>query len=235
MMAPGKRVRRGRAGARGWVLASGSPRRRDLLALTGWVFEIRAVSVDEGAMRGEAPEGYVRRVATAKAQAGADLFPEAGLILAADTIVVHEGCLLGKPADAAEALDMLMELRGRTHRVLTALAWIAGGRQAPLVEICETEVPMRMYTRDEAQAYIESGSPLDKAGAYGIQDGGFQPVDLDRLEGCFANVMGLPLCHLTRGMQTLGSAPPKDVPARCQAYTGYACPVYERILGARDR
>jgi len=158
----------GRARADCWILASGSPRRRELLGLTGWQFHVRVVGVDEASMRGEAPEAYVRRVAAAKAQTAASLHLETTLILAADTIVVDDDRLLGKPADASEAMAMLMALRGRT---------------------------------------VESGSPFDKAGGYGIQDAGFQPVDIKALEGCFANVMGLPLCHLTRGMRALGNEP----------------------------
>lgn len=225
----------GRARADCWILASGSPRRRELLGLTGWQFHVRVVGVDEASIRGEAPEAYVRRVAAAKAQTAASLNLETTLILAADTIVVDDDRLLGKPADASEAMAMLMALRGRTHRVLTALVWIVPGRQSPLVEVCETEVPMRTYSEAQVRRYVESGSPFDKAGGYGIQDAGFQPVDIKALEGCFANVMGLPLCHLTRGMRALGNEPPEDVPMQCQAHTAYDCKVSERILKGAER
>jgi predicted house-cleaning NTP pyrophosphatase (Maf/HAM1 superfamily) len=89
---------------------------------------------------------------------------------------------------------------------------------------------MRPYSPREVAAYVAGGSPLDKAGAYGIQDDGFLPVDLERLTGCYANVMGLPLCHLARALRRLGHPSPADVPAGCRAHTGYDCPVYESIL-----
>ena len=100
-----------------------------------------------------------------------------------------------------------------------------------IVEVCETLVPMRNYDLVEIEAYVASGSPLDKAGAYGIQDDGFQPVAAELLQGCYTNVMGLPLCHLVRAMRRLGHHPPVDVPTACQVYTGFLCPVYQQILG----
>jgi predicted house-cleaning NTP pyrophosphatase (Maf/HAM1 superfamily) len=89
---------------------------------------------------------------------------------------------------------------------------------------------MRRYSPGEAAAYVAGGSPLDKAGAYGIQDDGFRPVALEHLHGCYANVMGLPLCHLARALRRLGHPSPRDVPAACRSHTGYDCPVYESIL-----
>jgi predicted house-cleaning NTP pyrophosphatase (Maf/HAM1 superfamily) len=99
------------------------------------------------------------------------------------------------------------------------------------VDTCVSEVPMREYADPEVEAYLDSGSPLDKAGAYGIQDGDFNPVDMSRMRDCFANVMGLPLCHLVRNLRRLGYEPPADVPAACQAFTGYECHVFPAILG----
>jgi len=213
------------------TLASGSPRRRQLLALTGWPALVRPITVDETAHAGEAPEELARRLALTKARQGLRQNGGAALVLAADTIVAVGGVLLGKPADAAEAARMLERLRGRSHRVVTALALIDRRTESELGDVCATEVPMRAYSDDEIQAYAASGSPLDKAGAYGIQDRHFQPVAVDRLQGCYANVMGLPICHLVRTMRRLGHAPPVDVPAACRGETGYDCPVYANILG----
>jgi predicted house-cleaning NTP pyrophosphatase (Maf/HAM1 superfamily) len=126
---------------------------------------------------------------------------------------------------------MLERLSGDSHRVVTAVAIFTPGASGPVVEVCITEVPMRPYTSEEAAEYVAGGSPMDKAGAYGIQDGAFQPVSVERLRGCFANVMGMPLCHLARAMRRLGQPAPADVPASCQVHTGYVCPVYESILG----
>jgi len=211
-------------------LASASPRRRELLGLTGWAVSNLPAGVDEVPLAGETAEVLARRLALAKARAAAASPDGLAVTLGADTIVVDGGRMMGKPADAAEAAEMLERLRGGTHRVLTALALVDPRRGTELVELCETAVPMRDYTRDEVAGYVASGSPLDKAGAYGIQDGGFQPVALERLEGCFANVMGLPLCHLVRGMRRLGHVPPADVPTACQEHTAYACRVFDRIL-----
>jgi MAF protein len=169
-----------------------------------------------------------RRLASAKAEAALRIKPQARLLLAADTLVVDDEQILGKPVDAHDAQRMLMALRGRSHRVISALDLRSNGRQQ--VEICETIVPMREYTLQQVQAYIETGSPMDKAGAYGIQDRGFRPVALERMKGCFANVMGLPLCHLVRAMHRWGLNPNDNVPLACKSFTSYDCSVYPGIL-----
>ncbi len=135
--------------------------------------------------------------------------------------------ILGKPASAAKAVAMLGSLRGRRHQVYSAVAVLKIPGQL-VTDICVTEVPMRFYTDEEIQTYVASGDPLDKAGAYAIQHAGFHPVE--HLEGCFANVMGLPLCHLVRTLRKLEISPRLDVPDRCQTAIGYTCPVYESIL-----
>jgi MAF protein len=168
------------------------------------------------------------RLALAKARAAAD--GSGRYAVGADTVVEHRGEILGKPADALEAQTMLERLSGGSHRVITALAILAPDGSAPVMETCVTDVPMRPYSPGEAAAYVAGGSPFDKAGAYGIQDDAFRPVALERLHGCYANVMGLPLCHLTRALRRLGHPPTGDVPAACRAHTGYECPVYESIL-----
>ena len=123
---------------------------------------------------------------------------------------------------------MLRQLRARTHQVLTALAVLQTGSGRLLLDICVTDVPMRAYSDAEIEAYVASGDPLDKAGAYAIQHAGFHPVK--SLDGCYANVVGLPLCHLARMLHRLGLPPRANLPLACQAALGYQCPVYEQIL-----
>jgi MAF protein len=212
------------------ILASASPRRRELLAVTGWEVEIRPVDVDETPRQAESASALASRLATAKAYAAAHDQERQDLVLAADTVVVVDGRLLGKPADHQAAQAMLLELRAREHEVITAITLLDVGHELEVQDSCQTSVPMRAYPQDELRAYIESGSPFDKAGGYGIQDRSFQPVALARLSGCFANVMGLPLCHLVRSMKRLGYQPPENVPFRCQAHLNYDCPVYMDIL-----
>ena len=122
------------------------------------------------------------------------------VVLGADTVVVLDGAILGKPADEAEARAMLAALRARDHRVLTGVALAVAGEVA-WSGLVETRVSMRAYGADEVERYVRSGRPLDKAGGYGIQDADFRPVD--RIEGCFANVVGLPLCEVRRALVTL--------------------------------
>jgi MAF protein len=208
------------------ILASNSPRRKELLALVGWPFEVRPADIDERQRPDEPPVRYVRRLACEKAQAIAER--EQGLVLAADTIVVDGDDLLGKPADPGDARRMLRQLRGRTHQVYTGIALIDTDTGASMDDVCRTDVPMRDYSDAEMDAYIASGDPLDKAGAYAIQHAGFHPVT--GMTGCFASVMGLPLCHLSLALRCLGFDPPEALPERCQATLGYECPIYEEIL-----
>lgn len=209
------------------LLASNSPRRKQLLALAGWPYRIQPADVDETPLPGEPAEAYVLRLAESKARAAAGS-AEDGLVLAADTTVVDAGAILGKPNDADQARAMLWQLRGRTHQVLTALAVLQSHTDRLLTDVCATDVPMRAYTEAEIEAYVASGDPLDKAGAYAIQHAGFHPVE--SLAGCYANVVGLPLCHLVRTLRKLGLLPRADLPQACQAALGYQCPIYEQIL-----
>jgi MAF protein len=209
------------------ILASNSPRRSQLLGLLGLPFKVRPADIDENPHANEPPVEYVRRLACQKAQAVAESQP--GLVIAADTIVVDDNELLGKPVDPAEARRMLVQLRGRVHQVYTGIA-IGESRTGQAYDaICETDVPMRAYTDAEIEAYIATGDPLDKAGAYGIQNAAFHPVA--GLSGCFASVMGLPLCHLAVGLQTFGHNLTEGLPDRCQAFLDYRCPVFSLILG----
>jgi septum formation protein len=209
-------------------LASNSPRRRQLLALGGWRFTVQPVEVDERPLPGENPRVYVTRLAVDKARAAALRAAPDVIVVAADTTVAYEGEILGKPEDALQAESMLRRLRGRTHQVYTALAALRPEDGRLLTDCCETPVTMREYTDVEMGEYIASGDPLDKAGAYAIQHGGFNPVS--RLEGCYANVMGLPLCHLARTLKKLDVAAFTNLSNACQAANQYICSVYPQIL-----
>jgi len=217
------------------ILASNSPRRRELLALLGLKFQIVPAEVDETPHPSEAAPAYVRRLAAEKANwvsasfrgdasCSAD-FNKAALIIAADTTVVDGDQILGKPINAGEAELMLCQLRARTHQVFSGVAVVHNGKL--VTEICGTDVPMRDYSDQEIAVYIASGDPLDKAGAYAIQHSGFHPVD--HLEGCFANVMGLPLCHLARALRIFDITLDVDLPEACQAHINYKCPIFSTI------
>lgn len=170
------------------ILASGSPRRRELLAQAGFVFRVAVADIDETRRADEAPAAYVSRLALEKAQAVAPQFPEA-LVLGADTTVVLGDEVLGKPSDREEARQMLLALAGKTHEVLTGIAVVGRGQQRTHVE--RTRVTFSVPTEHELETYIASGDPLDKAGAYGIQ--GYAARWIPAIEGDFFNVVGLPL------------------------------------------
>lgn len=180
------------------VLASASPRRRELLGLLGLAFEVVPAHVDESVLPREAAGDYVERVAGDKARAIASRLGDR-LILAADTSVVLEGEVLGKPSDDAEALAMLRRLSGRTHWVITAMA-LAGAFDA--LERVETEVTFRTLTDEELRWYVATGEPRDKAGAYGIQGAG--GVFVARIDGSASNVIGLPLAECAALLKRAG-------------------------------
>lgn len=213
------------------ILASESPRRRELLALVGLPFKTLAPHISEQQLPGEPPVDHVCRLSREKAQAVSITLHSPALILAADTIVLDGNDILGKPADAQEAALMLRRLRGRTHQVYTAvtLLELPAGRQ--LSELAASPVSMRDYTDAEVAAYIATGDPFDKAGAYGIQHQGFHAAA--GFQHCFANVMGLPLCHVVRLLRRAGLEVSTDVPTACQAYLNYVCPVYGPILNGQ--
>ena len=172
-------------------LGSASPRRRELLRQIGVRFEVRPAAIPEEPRAGEAPDAYVLRLAQAKARAvAAALRPdERAPVLAADTAVLLDGQLLGKPADTAEALRMLERLSGRSHRVLTAVTLDCGTDVESLRS--DSEVRFRATTAAERLAYCSTGEPFDKAGGYGIQ--GHAAVFVESLQGSYSGVMGLPL------------------------------------------
>jgi septum formation protein len=174
------------------VLASQSPRRAEILRGAGIPFEVRVAPVDESPLAGEPPREYVRRVAEAKALA---VGAEAGeTVLAADTTVVVDGEMLAKPADAADARRMLALLAGRRHEVLTGIAIRRGSRM--IHDVAVTAVWFLPMTPAEIDAYVASGEPMDKAGAYAIQ--GLAAKYIARIEGCYFNVVGLPVSLVYR-------------------------------------
>lgn len=181
------------------ILASGSPRRRQLLQLIGIEHEVQPSNIDESIKGKETPRKHAERLAREKASVIARTNPEA-VIVAADTIVVIDRKILGKPANAVDAGSMLSLLNGRNHTVITAVAVARGKKLKSGVE--EVHVKFRRLTDDEIDAYIATGEPMDKAGAYGIQ--GFGATIVERIEGDYFAVMGLPLVRLTRLLAELG-------------------------------
>jgi MAF protein len=188
------------------VLASSSPRRRALIRSLGLPVECREADVPELARSGERPAETALRLACEKAEAVASGL-SSGVVIGGDTVVVAGGRILGKPADPDEARSMLRKLRGCEHQVITGVCLLDLANGARFSEAVATRVWMRHYSDEEVERYVLGGAPLDKAGAYGIQDGSFQPVD--RIDGCYLNVVGLPLCAVARGLRDLGY----DVPA----------------------
>jgi septum formation protein len=209
-------------------LASGSPRRDELLGIAGWHPFLNPVTIEEKPHLNEDPLSFAKRLALEKAERSAE--PDGMIVLGADTIVILDDRILGKPQDDRHAEVMLEALCGKVHQVITAIAIVDPGHERFLVDMCITDVPMREFDSNEIKSYIATGSPLDKAGAYGIQDVEFHPVNLDKLNGCFANVMGLPLCHLERSMKRLGIMTPENISIKCMDHTKYNCRVYKRIL-----
>jgi septum formation protein len=182
------------------ILASASPRRRELLSLIGIAHEVRPADIDESLFPGERPAAHAERLARTKAHTIAEREPDA-VVIAADTIVVVDGDVLGKPADEAAARAMLKRLSGRTHIVLTAIAVARGARTESAVE--SVDVTFRTVTDDEIGSYIATGEPMDKAGAYGIQ--GFGATIVERVDGDYFSVMGLGLRRLIELLERVGA------------------------------
>ncbi len=200
----------------GLTLASSSPRRRELMAGLDAPFDALTPDVEERADPGESPEDTVLRLALDKAQAVAEKRPNRPVV-GADTLVVLDGQALGKPADTAQARQMLMSLRGRVHRVLTGVAVIDGATGKARTALCESRVLMRNYSASEIDQYIASGSPFDKAGGYGVQDRTLNPVA--QVDGCRANVIGLPLCIMARLLKESGfNVESLSLPAECRRH-----------------
>lgn len=199
------------------VLASASPRRAALLAGAGFSFAVDVSAVDETAHDGETPAATVARLAYEKAACVRRRRPW-DWALGADTLVVLDGVALGKPASAAEALETLARLRDRIHTVLTGVCLLRPDAPAAR-RVVETLVRVRPYDQSEITNYVESGAPMDKAGAYGIQDRPFRPVQAIR--GCYTNVVGLPLCAVSELLaEGMDSAPaPETICPHVQSWT----------------
>ncbi len=232
------------------ILASASPRRQELLALSGLRFEVQPAEAAEIPEPGETPADFVRRMSAVKARlvaaglansAERRLAPlrrgsasgghkSGALVIGADTVVTIDNEILGKPAGPQHALEMLRRLRGRTHEVLTGLSVLDTSTGKIYTDLARSAVPMRPYPEAELADYVATGDPLDKAGAYAIQHPHFHLVDEALFADCFANVMGMPLCVLLRRLRALGVQPQSDLPAACQRFIPYACPVFEAIL-----
>jgi septum formation protein len=210
------------------LLASNSPRRRQLLSLAGWKFNVSAADVDESQQPNESPADYVLRLAETKARAvRADADQ---IVLAADTAVVDGQDILGKPKDHADAIAMLKRLRGHTHQVYSGIALLRLSDGLLLRDLCITDVPMRDYSDEEIHAYVQTGDPLDKAGAYAIQHPQFRPVAT--MDGCYASVMGLPMCHVLLLMRKMDLQPNAAFFAGCETLLEYQCPVSNAILSS---
>ena len=181
------------------ILASGSPRRQSLLRQIGMNFRIIESGVDEDEYEGTSPADHVLVLAKRKAESVA-LTIKKGLVIGADTIVVCDNSILGKPCDKSEAVAMLSLLSGRTHEVYTGFTILDAGSGRSVSDYETTKVTFRELTRDEILEYVDSGSPMDKAGAYGIQDD-YGAVFVEKIEGCFYNVVGFPLTKFYLAMR----------------------------------
>jgi len=177
------------------ILASGSPRRRELLAVLGRPFAVVVPEIGETPLPGEKPRAFAERMAEEKAAA----VEGDGTIVAADTIVVLEGGILGKPVDAADAREMLRALSGRSHEVVTGVC--VKGRNRTTVFSVATEVVFRTLEEAEIEAYVATGEPMDKAGAYAVQGGAAHMVRA--INGSYTNVVGLPICELHEALISL--------------------------------
>ena len=184
-------------------LASKSPRRRELLRQLGLGFECVDADVAEQAGPGESAADYARRIALAKARAGAQRAPRGGVVLGADTDVVLDGRILGKPADRADALAMLASLSARRHEVYSAVAVVRDGEES--VELCVTQVEFGTIAPAQAEAYWASGEPADKAGAYAIQ--GLGALFVKQIHGSYSGVVGLPLFETAALLARFGVLP----------------------------
>ena len=203
------------------ILASSSPRRREILSRLGVPFSTVVPDIAEGDFGATSPEALARTLALSKAEEVHGRYPTS-IVLGADTVVSLDGVALGKPAELNDARRILLALRGRTHTVVTGIALASENKAAPLVQHASTRVTMRRYTAKEIDRYVESGDPLDKAGAYAIQDPGFHPAA--SFEGCYWNVVGLPACKLAAMLHRCGFSITPDSALTSQC-TRVVCPL----------
>lgn len=222
------------------VLASSSPRRRMLLTNLGLRFTIRISDLDEAMTAPDEPVSFVTSLARQKAEivawetlpetdddSSANDPPTSPLVLAADTIVAVDGEILGKPGDNDAARAMLLRLRDRAHEVLTAVALVDTATRQGDVHVVRTGVMMRPFSDGELREYIETGEPLDKAGGYGIQRGTRKLIA--GFDGCFTNVVGLPVCEVVAMLRARGVAIPTS-PPYCRLPDGTVCPREVRMI-----
>lgn len=210
------------------VLGSVSPRRKELMSMGGWEFDVLPAQVNEDLLPGEGAREYVLRMAETKACEVAKHTSAGSLVIAADTTVVDpQGTILAKPSDDQEAYQMLESLRGATHQVLTAVAVLRASDGVLEKEICVTDVRMRSYSHLEMHAYIASGDPFDKAGGYAIQNEEFHPVE--EISGCYANVVGLPICTLAHLLEMFDIEAYAQLPKDCSSTQYSACSICERL------
>jgi MAF protein len=214
------------------ILASISPRRQELLRNLIDQFFVINSGVDEIIVNGEKPAEFVERLAKEKAITAGNKVAVSSLndliVIGADTIVIDDNEILGKPIDEDDARRILEQLKGKNHFVLSGIALYNPFSKEIRSRVISTEVIMRDYSEDEIQAYIDSGDPFDKAGAYAIQNQSFNPVP--QMTDCYANVMGLPLCDLYVLMKSMDVEANHQVAENCQVSIKYQCPVYQNIL-----
>jgi MAF protein len=214
-----------------FILASQSPRRRELLSLCGYPFQVMVADVDETIVDIPDPAQNTIKTAQLKAEAIAAHQSETGtkrlIVLAADTIVALENQMLGKPAGPGEARHMLRLLRGMEHKVYTGMVLIEVGTREEITSVHAASVFMRPYTHKEIDRYIASGDPLDKAGAYAIQHPRFRPVD--SLNGCYLGVMGLSVCQLLLLLRQFDVPLLADINALRDAHNHHPCPLLEEL------
>jgi septum formation protein len=183
------------------ILASASPRRKELLEKIGLKFEVEPSDYAEDMCSGLSPDELARAISLEKARAVASKHKNT-VVIAADTFIVFRGKIMGKPGTEAEARKMLMRLRGKPHSVITGFTILDVDKNKVLTKAVETVVHIKNLTPDEIEAYVKSGEPLDKAGAYAIQ--GLGSTIVERIEGDYFNVIGLPLSALTEGLKKFG-------------------------------
>ena len=214
------------------ILASQSPRRQELLRNLFDHFIVINCEVDETIVSGEKPAEFVERLAKEKAVMAGDEVGNGSLndliVIAADTIVVDDTEILGKPIDKDHARRILDQLKGKTHYVLSGVALYDPVSKEITSRVISTDVVMRDYSEDEIEAYLDSGDPFDKAGAYGIQNQSFNPVP--HLTDCYANVMGLPLCDLYVLLKNMDVDANHQVAENCQVSIQYQCSVFQNKL-----
>lgn len=201
-----------------------------MISWMGIPFETISADIDESRRSHELPLEMVRRLAREKAERIAENRSDS-IILAADTIVIKGDQILGKPIDPEQAGQMLRDLRGEIHQVATAISLIIPTQQR-MFDMCISNVKMRNYSDDEIDDYTKSGDPLDKAGAYAIQNRIFNPAP--DFSGCFASVMGFPFCHIERNLRKIDGYNWISTAVICLKHLHYNCPIYKRVLDGED-